>query len=156
MVIEICANPVRKWDGGGGYLRNHLTYRNGSPIKICRILQVKAWESFQDCISIAIDNKLHVSANFRFGQLEPWYPILKLGSLVLRSKLINVNKNVNNTRWLKLKKISQNNSCVSCIHSIFAYMFDHYIKEIVFAKNKWMRITIFQLNGPRQITMESC
>ena len=33
--------------GEGGYLRNHLTYRNSSPIKMCRVLPVKTWKSFQ-------------------------------------------------------------------------------------------------------------
>ncbi len=38
----------------------------------------------------------------------------------------------------------------------FAYMFDHYIKQIVLAKNNRMCISIFQLSGPKQIMVELC
>ncbi len=60
VIPEINVNlrrTVKGYVGGGGYFNNYLTHRNGSPIKICRISQGNAWESFENCVFMTNNGK---------------------------------------------------------------------------------------------------
>ena len=53
VIPEISVNlDLKACMGGGGYLRNYLTYKDGSPIKIFRILLGNYWGRFCNCFSM--------------------------------------------------------------------------------------------------------
>ncbi len=68
-------NPMRNQDGGGGYTRNHLAHRNGSPIKIYRISQGIEWKYFLHCISITNHSDFHINIKYMLCR-EVFFPII--------------------------------------------------------------------------------
>ena len=73
--VQYKSSEKSKW--GGGYLRNHLAHRNGSPIKMYRMFQGVQWKYFMHCIFITTHSNFHMNIKYMLCK-EVFFPIIPL------------------------------------------------------------------------------